>query len=93
MVGIIQKIIQGKWMQISPWPTKNISSEDLSLLASVSVEEEESEEREKSMRKQVTFCEEGKLTESLGASSWETDGRQVKPVTILLLYFVINTTL
>ena len=57
----------------------------------MSVEEEQSEEREKSMRKQVTFCEEGKFTESLGASSWETGGREVKHVRTILHYIVINT--
>ena len=60
--------------------------EHFSLLASVSVEEEESEERGKSMRKQVTFCEEEKLTESLGASSWEIVGREVKYFTMIVLY-------
>ena len=54
----------------------------LVLLASVSVEEEQSVETQQSMRKQVTFCEEGMLTESLGASSWETEG--ITEVTIVL---------
>ena len=54
------------------------------LLASVSVEEEQSDERETTMRKQVTFSEEGKLTEAVGASSWETEGREVKHAIRLL---------
>ena len=49
----------------------------------MSVEEEPSDEREKTPRKQVTFCEEGKLTESLGASSsWETEVIHVRTIIV-----------
>ena len=47
------------------------------LLASMSVEEEPSEETVESIRKQVTFCEEGMIAEPLGPS-WKAEGTKVK---------------
>ena len=41
------------------------------------------------MRKQVTFCEEGILTESLGASSWEKEEREVKYISIIMYSYVL----